>query len=503
MKKHTIFLALFICLGTGLRIYDLGSKSLWLDEAASVYYADVLIPSMVERLANHQYENGQQIMQEWRKSDPSQPPLYYVLLHFGTMMGKGEVAARLLSVLAGVVSIPALYQLTKTLFNERIGLLSALLLAVSPLHVAHSQNARMYTLVTLFVLVSVYCTIRFLKTDGWAWRIGYVLCMVLGLYTHYITVFALILQNVIALIFVWMQRDVRRLPTWLAMQMCVLLLFAPWVPFLLYQMGGVSTGNLGAGQYITLPFRLAVQLFRAFSLAEYRGLPLWITVIGLLGFLIFVIYGVCAPEPGDVDEGKSRKWAIEEVAFCLIYLFFAALGAVLLYGGRPYPVRLALFGLPAYYMLVARGIERIRIDGKAKLAVVVALVALLLFVTVTSVYQRGAQEDWRGVVDYVLGRSQPEDVVVLHAVFVRMPFDYYAGGRISTYVVDPTVFDDPSQAIPAMAQEAMQGHERLWLVLSHTDYLDPDQAVKRHFDEHYSMLEERHFAGVDVFLYEQ
>lgn len=502
MRRYAIILLFIVCLGIGLRVNNLGNKSLWLDEGSSVYYAEVLIPSMVERLVSSQYVSSQQIIQEWRKSDPGNPPFYYIFLHFWMIVGRDEAAVRLFSTLAGVVSIPVLYCLGKSLFNERIGLLSALLLAASPLHVAHSQDARMYTLITLFVLVSVYCVVGFLKTNAWAWRIGYVLCMALSLYTHYITVFALALQNVIVLIFVWHQRDRKRLLIWLAMQMSVLLLFAPWIPFALYQVAGVNGSRLGLSLY-NLLFALPLQIFMAFSLGEYSwSLPLWMTVAGLLGFLIFTLYGLLAPETDDVSKDKCWRWVTPQVALCLAYLLFAVLGVLLLYGARPFrPARLALFGLPAYYLLVARGTERILIGRKAKLTAVAALTALSLFVVVTNVYQTDSQEDWRDAVNHILSEAQPEDVVVLHAYYIHKPFSYYTTGQRPNYsgLVE---IDYPLQNVPLMVLEATQGHNRMWLVLSHVTTVDPEREVENYVKARYHLLEERHFAGIDVYLYE-
>jgi hypothetical protein len=325
----------------------------------------------------------------------------------------------------------------------------------------------------------------------------------MSLYTHYVAVFALALQNAIALIYVWRQRDKMRLRIWLAMQVCVLLLFAPWIPFALYQVAGENGNKLGAGLH-TLLFRLPLQLFMAFSLGEYSWrLPLWMTVAGLLGFLTFVLCGLFAPEPNSAIKEKHRRWVTQDVVFCLIYLLFAAFGALVLYGIKPFrPTRLALLGLPAFYILTARGIERIRLGSKAKLTAVTALTALSLFAILTNVYQMGSQEDWRGVVNYVLNRSQPGDVVVLHPFYIYKPFNYYVAAQTPTYA-DLVGVDYPLEDIPAMVQKIAQGHNRLWLVLSRMNYVDPGYAVKKYLDAHYRMLDERHFQGIDgVLLYE-
>jgi mannosyltransferase len=496
---------LIVFLGAGLRIYDLGRKSLWHDEASSVYFSDVLIPDIAEMLTNAQGKNEQlilqQVMHEWAKREVGNPPLYYVFLRFWMAIGRDELTVRLFSVLAGILSIPMLYWLSKAMFNETVGVFSALLLATSPLHVDYSQQARMYPLITLLILVSVYCTIRFLKKDTWIWRIGYVLCMAASLYTHYITVFALVMQNTIVLIYCWQQREKRRFLIWSMMQLSVLLLYVPWIPVVLYQTAAMGEGNSPADQQVSL-FEHGARLLATFSLGRHGGdLPWWAIAIGLPGFLMFMLYGLFAPGINSSARGKYPGWIIQEAAFCLLYLLFALLGALLLSGIRPYPTRLALFSLPAYYILVARGIERIRLGGKTKLAVCVALAAVSLFIIVTNIYQRDSPEDWRGVANYILSKSQSDDIVVLHASYTHTGFNYYATGRIPIYTGFGRV-SDQLQNLPELTQEIVQGHGRLWLVLSRMRYVDPDWTVKKYLDAHYQMLEERQFQGMDgVLLY--
>jgi len=147
LRKY-VPLLLIILLGTCLRIHNLGEKSLWLDEAASVFDAQVLIPSLTERLLTSQGEVKWQILQsiaqEWKIHQPSHPPFYFVLQRWGMAIGRCEFILRFLAVSIGIVSFPVLYRLAKDLFNEKVGFLSTLLLATSPLHVYYSREAHVH-----------------------------------------------------------------------------------------------------------------------------------------------------------------------------------------------------------------------------------------------------------------------------------------------------------------------------------------------------------------------
>jgi len=280
--------------------------------------------------------------------------------------------------------------------------------------------------------------------------------------------------NVVALTFACRQKDKKRLLKWIAMQVGVLLLFVPWMPVAWLQI--TSGDGMAANQPLSL-LEFSRTLYTMLSIGFHSGsVPGWVKAIVLPGFATFFLCGLIVPGIKDVTRGRIRWQISPETILCLLY--FAAL-AVLLFSWRkpPFAARMGLFGIPAYYMIVARGMESIRIGTKAYLAIVAVLILLLLFPITINIYQRGPQEDWRGTVDYIVTRLQPDDVVVLNAHFIHIPFSYYAEGRISTYSDLRDVNKYP-QNVPAMIANATGGHKRLWLVLSHTQYEDPEHLVK-------------------------
>src|SRR5262245_54174362 len=134
--------------GLALRFYAIGAKSLWIDESFSIWMAsqplDVLWRSTVQ-LDQH-------------------PPLYYTLLHFWLALGDGEAVVRGFSALWGALMLPVMYLIGERVGGRALGLLSALILAISPLHIWFAQQARMYTMLTFFAGVALLCMLRLL--DG-------------------------------------------------------------------------------------------------------------------------------------------------------------------------------------------------------------------------------------------------------------------------------------------------------------------------------------------------
>ncbi|MDH3676394.1 MAG: glycosyltransferase family 39 protein, partial [Anaerolineae bacterium] len=148
-------LLLIILIGTALRFLYLGQQSIWYDEAVSLAIADRL--SIWDILAN--------------RGESSHPPLYYLLLHVWTRwVPINDFSARFLSALAGTLTIPVIYLVGCRLVDRRLGLWSALLIAVFPFHIYYAQEARMYTLLALLTTLSLLFFLEAIKHNRWrAW----------------------------------------------------------------------------------------------------------------------------------------------------------------------------------------------------------------------------------------------------------------------------------------------------------------------------------------------
>jgi len=154
-KRRAIpyLLLAIVVLGGFLRFYQIGSKGLWLDEAFSVWLGWQSIGEMLG----------------WLVRIDQHPPLYYALLHFWMSLGDRAATVRALSALCGTLTIPVIYLLGRRLVDDGVGLLTALILAVSPFHVRFAQEARMYTLLALNASLALYALVRLL-TDPRAAR---------------------------------------------------------------------------------------------------------------------------------------------------------------------------------------------------------------------------------------------------------------------------------------------------------------------------------------------
>lgn len=166
-------LGLLLVVATGLRIYGLG-EGLWLDEiTTAVKYAR---PSFAEIITTFDSEN--------------QHFLYSLLAHASfAVFGESAWALRLPAALFGVASVGALYLLGREVTRAREALLAAAFLTFSYHHVWFSQNARGYSGLLFWSLLSSWFFIRALRAGKRADWIGYALTAGLGVYTHMTMVF--------------------------------------------------------------------------------------------------------------------------------------------------------------------------------------------------------------------------------------------------------------------------------------------------------------------------
>lgn len=120
----------------------------------------------------------------------SAPPLYYAVAWLWTQVtGTGEFGLRSVSAVAGVATVPVAYLLGAELSSRRAGLVAAALVAVNPMLLWYSQEARAYALFVLLTAISLLYFVRTLDRGRRRDSIGWGVASALALATHYFAVF--------------------------------------------------------------------------------------------------------------------------------------------------------------------------------------------------------------------------------------------------------------------------------------------------------------------------
>ncbi|MCX8067114.1 MAG: glycosyltransferase family 39 protein [Anaerolineae bacterium] len=262
-----VLLLLILLLAAGLRFYRLDAQSFWNDEGNAVRAAERPIPLVIAAARGDIH-----------------PPGYYLLLHFWRIpTGDSEFAVRALSVYIGLLAVALTGRLGRRMFGAEVGLVAALLAALSPLAVYYSQEARMYGLLGLIAVASTDLLWSFLSRPRLRAGVLYALVAAAGLYTHYSFPFVLLAHNLLVLgWWLWPHLSSILLPSsdlrsgegrgwrrsrrrwgealqWLALQASIVLLYLPWLPTALR-----ATGWPSAGRNYTLGAAL-LDIFRALA----------------------------------------------------------------------------------------------------------------------------------------------------------------------------------------------------------------------------------------------
>ena len=147
--KNPVFLIILIlALALALRLHNLNAEDFELAESFRFIEANTLASSFYVTL---NYEEH--------------PPLYNIFLHFWRYVGESVFVLRLSSVLFGVGAVLLIYLIGKKIFDYKVGLVAALILALNPLHLNYSQNIEPYSFTVFFSFLAIYFLIRALGSN--------------------------------------------------------------------------------------------------------------------------------------------------------------------------------------------------------------------------------------------------------------------------------------------------------------------------------------------------
>ena len=216
-----VFLAVLMLISLFFRTRGL-HVHFWVDEGLSV------------GIAGHPLSKIPHLLRE-----DGSPPLYYVILHgWMQLRGHSEVATHELSLIIALIAIPISFWAGLTIFGRRVAVYAAVIAALVPYLTGYAQETRMYSLMSVFsILVAASFVLCFVQR-----RRGYLPLFVLSLtgalYTHNWGLFLALMCAVAFLVNVRLTDSEDRRQLWIDGVIAlvgVTVLFAPWLPTLLYQ----------------------------------------------------------------------------------------------------------------------------------------------------------------------------------------------------------------------------------------------------------------------------
>jgi uncharacterized membrane protein len=508
ITKYGIALLGIVLAGAFFRVYHLGTQSLWLDEVISVRWSLLSVPQMVQVTAQDVH-----------------PPLYYFLLHYWmTIFGTSEFGVRLLSALFGILAIPMIYVVGRQLFNKQVGLVAALILALSSFNIMYSQEARMYTLMVLLALLSMYFFWRFLQQSNLVSSVGYVLSTTLLVWTHNYSWFVVIAENIYVVTLLVLSTDrTFRLRHWAVLQAIVVALFVPWMAVLIQQI----LRHLATGSSLAPP---TIADF-IYTFSGYSGTV--VLLVLFLGLSVLSLFGIQKVR-GSMDWKAPLKalegyaWEVRIQGAAPVYFL-----AVWVLTVNLIPFIISRFSTPIYldkytiaasvalYILVAKGIRNIncRYAQIAVIGIIVVLSMANLQVYYTSITKPQARQ----AISFIDANLKSGDVVLVSPDGHSIVFDYYNNrtdavakplhywgvvGNTTNSSETPSVKDKINEI-----QSDVSGHDRVWLFAS--NFIAGKAAENftlRILNESYVNIETKTYAGgsslftsygYDVYLFEK
>src|SRR5215217_5760759 len=322
-----------------LRVFQLDAESLWLDEATSVYRG------------NHDF------VQILGLSIPDRtPPLYLLLLHYWMQLfGDSEFSVRLPSVLFGVFSVAMLYKVGTLLFNKWTGLMSAFIMAISAYQIYYSQEARAYMMMVLLALISFYFFLKLFEGKDYWILAGYVLSSTALMYAHYYGLFLVLVQALFVLGFYALRRHPNNATTttfgtWGLAAGAIVVLYIPGFFYLAYTL--IHPNRPVYGQTPPGLSDVSESLLQ-YAGAPYVGAPVSPSLLLLAILTLFALIAVCV-----LLKRGGEKMAL---SLLLLWLIVPVALPFLLsqISNLPYAGRYSIAALPALYLLVAVGMQRV------------------------------------------------------------------------------------------------------------------------------------------------
>ena len=476
-----VLLIVIILLALGLRLYRLDSQSLWYDEGFSVYLAGMDADEITARTAAD-----------------IQPPLYYYLLHgWIQLFGDTEWALRALSVLFGVLTVPLIYATAQSLFRSRLaGLLAALLVAVSPLHIWYGQEVRMYTMLTFLCLLSSHLLLLAIGAKrNWAIPIlwaGYTAANLAALYTHYFAIFVLAFQAVyvLAVLVVQRFRPLHLLLGSLASAILTVLLYLPWLPNLFTRYGTDASYWPGKLKIHEIFVDIAVFFAGGESVTEPVGiiLALGYGLVFVVCLLVLVSDAARTSQPAEESAPPLLPSSYFPLLFLLLYLLLPlALILAVSYNSPKFNARYVMVSHPALLLILAGGLAALWQRRAGYLGNVLrgALSALALFLLLgVSAYANQnaysdpifSRADFRSVARYVRQHIEPDETIILTSGHMFPVWDYYAPGLERHLLPDSPTLDTNLTLDYSIAQDLNQwlaDKRGVWVVLWQDKVVDP------------------------------
>jgi uncharacterized membrane protein len=528
---------LLMLVGLSLRLYKLSLHGYWDDEIITMLATSRSIGVIFSSLPD--YSN-------------THPPFFYILMRLWRgAVGEDLYTMRLLSVVLGTACVPLIYGVGRMIFplHRRYGLIAAAIMATAPAHILHSQQARMYPLLTAVVLISTLVFWSAWKHGTWGrWGV-FGLVVGVAFYTHVYAPFSILAFNA------WAAWDT--LSRWRAgrgdvndsshpspssraqifnvaherwqwvglilAQLVGVLLFLPFLRQMLRTinktMGSFWLASNGPVDWMPSLIEYAngaTLIFDTDPSGRMRIIALVALVVGVLTVLLTLIDSVRRVRLGDGNGNERGERAALVLLHCQIWVPIVVATTIAL-TIRPILITRYLIGIsPPLFLLIAWMLNRLWLSWRGK--GIIGAWAATVVVGLVAIYPNSFQPNNRLQLTDTLVEAQQEGDAIAYTYWHLVDTMAFAHpGQEDFYVVPGEVYSpsywrermayvgwhdlDDIQPVPAFAPR----YERVWLAMTiynhDNGYLE--RTAQAWLEAHGRLVEQWTFdEGTVVFLYD-
>lgn len=442
-------IALILLVAASLYFYKISAEGLWLDELTSI-----------------------EDVKDRDGLPPQNPvrPLYYVLLWIWMSWGESDAWLRGLSIPFALGSVLLTYQLGRRVAGEPEGLVAALMLALSPLFINHTQEVRMYAVSACLGLGGTLVLTQTLLTQksklpghiaigGWAiLRFLAMLTVPLN-----VTLMAPDIGLILAR-FRRQRRALQRFGTWL------LLMAIIWTPSLLAVALLASPSSEHAmeahvaSRIPPAPIHI-VRMLKFFTVWPFEVQANALAASFYKGFTA-VLLGVMGAALINKPLSSKLYWVAAWA--------FLPLGMIIIFSYAAIPLwvqRYLLFVCPYILILTAAGLVRLWRQWRLGAAIIGIAYLLAASGGLVRYYTIQDRPDYKFIIQTINQYESPGDVIVW-SLYYRKALAHYYEGTADIYW-NPTRDINDEAAIEDWIKRFPQDQSRIWLALKVDEQMYP------------------------------
>jgi mannosyltransferase len=488
-------IAAILILALLVRLLGIASRPIWYDEAFAILFSEKGLGAMLYGTLAPTGVGSADI----------HPLGYYTLLWLWMkFFGESLIVTRLLSVVAGIISVYLVYLIgLEALSDPKPARLGMLFAALAPFQIHYAQEIRMYSFLAMWLLLATYAYQRGSKTGNWRWWGLFSISAALAQYTHNLAAFYLIALA----LFPIFQKNWRALRAMIIAGLVALILYFPWAIQLPAQFTKIQNAYWVARPDISKLFTLL--------LVFIANTPLPANLLaGVLAIVLIVIM------IGLIQTIRYSRQTREKEGLWLLYLAFAPPLLLFLFSQwRPVYIERALLPSGAIFCIwLAWVITKTNLPKAAQYT----LLGLLSISSLVGIYEHVNYHDFpygpfKGLDMSLQQRMEPGDVIIHSNKLSLLPAMFFDRELAQSFIGDQpgsntdTLASATQQVLGIEAESdikaATRNAERVWYIIyqrSIDEYRAgglPTHPDIKYLDSQYELKSEENWDGLRVFLY--